>query len=156
MTPPALPIVTYGAFVVMFPEFTDGGVYPQTQFDAWLPVAIASLNPDRLFRVWSVAVMLFIAHNMVLSARAVKSAATGQVVGDPRGVVTGKSVGDVSISYDSAAVAIQGAGYWNSTSYGMRLYKMFQSYGTGPNYAPGWRTSGRGPFPVTRYVPHGR
>jgi hypothetical protein len=151
MSYPPLPTVTYADFIVMFPEFSNTATYPEAQFNAWLPVAIVSLNPNRLWKVWSLAVMLFIAHNIVLSARNQAAANSGAVVGDVKGVVTQKAVGDVSIGYDANSVAIAGAGMWNSTSYGARLYKMFQSYGVGPNYAAAARPNpGRGPFPVPR------
>lgn len=153
MAPRVPPIVTYADFIALFPEFGDTSVYPVAQFNAWEPIAVVSLNVGRLLLVWKLAVGLFVAHNMVLSARNAAAATAGQIVGQTNGVLTSKEVGDVSASYDASVVAIQGAGYWNATSYGARLYKMFQSYGTGPNYAPGPAAIGRVVGPVPRFRP---
>lgn len=144
--------VTYAAFIAAFPEFTSTATYPQAQVDFWFPHAYAQLNWKRFGSELGLGVMLFVAHNLVLSARAAKSATTGAVVGTQQGILTSKSVGDVSAGYDAASVTIQGAGIWNSTTYGARLYKMMQSYGTGPAYAPGPRRFTRFPYGYSRFV----
>lgn len=137
MTYIPVPAVTYADFVTAFPEFGNTTTYPIAQINFWIPHAYAQLNAVRFRDQLGLAVMLFVAHNVVLSARAAASAAAGQVVGGNQGILTSKAVGEVSAGYDAAAVSLKNAGIWNSTTYGARLYKMFQSYGTGPNYAPG-------------------
>ena len=61
-------------------------------------------------------------------------AAKGGIPGDSLGPVSSKSVGGVSISYDSGSISIAGAGAWNATSYGQRLYKLLQSAAMGGRY----------------------
>jgi len=136
--------IAYADFVAAFPEFSNAGTYPATQINFWIPQAYAQLNPRRFGVQIDLAAMLYVAHNVVLSARAQASANAGQVVGEARGLVASKSVGDVSVSYDTNSIATKDAGIWMSTVYGQRLYKMMQTFG-GPVYAvPRRRWTDRG------------
>lgn len=130
--------VSYLDFVVAFPEFSNVGTYPETQINFWIQQAYTQLNTVRYGRSLDLAAMLFVAHNVVLSARAARSANAGGIVGDATGPVASKSVGPVSVSYDAAATAIQGAGIWNATTYGQQLYRMMRASGT-MAYRPGPR-----------------
>ena len=142
--------VTYSQFVAMFPEFSNATTYPEAGFTGWLPYAYDALNARRFGNQLPLAVMLYVAHNLVLGARAAASAATGAVVGTQQGILTAKAVGDVSAGYDAASITVANAGIWNSTTYGARLYKMMQATGAGPAYAPGRRRR-----PWLTYVPPG-
>lgn len=126
--------VTAASFRVMFPEFTDTTKFPTAQIDAWLAEAPNQLNASRLGRSYDLAVMLFVAHNIVLSARGVASASGSGVPGQATGPVTSKTVDKVSVSYDTGATALGRAGAWNATSYGQRLYTLLRACGAGPLY----------------------
>lgn len=126
--------VTSASFRTMFPEFTDTAKFPDAQINAWLDQAPNQLSASRLGKSYDLAVMLFIAHNIVLSARAVASAAGSGVPGQATGPVSSKSVDKVSVSYDTGATAIGRAGAWNATSYGQRLYTLLRACGAGPLY----------------------
>jgi hypothetical protein len=134
--PPApAPLVTYASFVAAFPEFSAAATYPESQIDFWIARAYGQLNAFRFSDQLDLAVMLFVAHNVVLSAREAQAGATGQVVGGVQGPVASKSVGPLSVSY-STITAINGAGAWNYTLYGQRLYNMMRAYAAGPKYVP--------------------
>lgn len=120
--------------VTAFPEFQDTNRYPVSQIDYWLGIADAQVSKDRFGTSRDLAVMLFIAHNIVLSARNAATATTGGAVGTPLAVASSKSVGGASISYDTTLTAIPGAGIWNATSYGQRYYQMLRAFGSGPLY----------------------
>lgn len=120
--------------ITAFPEFGDTTRYPASQVDYWLGIADAQVSKDRFGTSRDLAVMLFVAHNIVLSARSVVTAATGGAVGAPLAVASSKSVGGASISYDTSLTAIPGAGVWNATSYGQRYYQMLRAFGSGPLY----------------------
>lgn len=126
--------VTSLSFRVMFPEFTDSVKFPDAQINAWLDQAPNQLNTNRLGKSYDLAVMLFIAHNIVLSARAVVSASGSGVPGQAQGPVSSKTVDKVSVSFDTGATAIGRAGAWNATSYGQRLYTLLRACGAGPIY----------------------
>ncbi len=128
-------VVDQLTFVSVFPEFGDATVYTPTAFLFWEAEAERTLNATRFGASLPLAVMLFIAHNLALSAQTAKSVASGGIPGSSLAAISSKSVGSVSVSYDTADSSIDGAGEWNSTGYGQRLYRMLKSFNTGPFYA---------------------
>lgn len=138
-------MIAYADFIMGFPEFSNGVLYPKTQIDFWIPQAYAQLNAYRLCGTLDLAAMLFVAHNVSLSAREAASASAGQVSAATSGPIASKSIGKVSVSYSSAGV-IDGAGSWNDTIYGQRLYTMIRAFGAGPAYVRGPRRA-FGPWP---------
>lgn len=125
-------------FVAIFPEFADTTLYPPAQVNFWIAQGMAQMNAFRFGTQLNLAVMLFVAHSIVLSAREIRSGAGGQVVGNVQGPLLSKSIGPISASY-SGDTAIEGAGAFNFTSYGQRLYNMMLAYAAGPKYVPGPR-----------------
>ncbi|MDB5448417.1 MAG: putative bacteriophage protein [Phenylobacterium sp.] len=130
--------IAYSDFIGRFPEFGNATTFPQANIDPWIADGYAQLSPTRFGGRLDLAVMLFAAHNVVLGAREAASAAAGGIPGEVKGPVASKSVDKVSVSYTDAA-SIDGAGAWNLTTYGLRLYKMFRAVGAGPYYVPGPR-----------------
>ena len=116
-------------FIAVFPEFT--GTATNTAIDYWLSQAGLQLNQRLFGDNFDLASMLFTAHNLALGMQEAKVAAKGGIPGDALGPISSKSVGGVSISYDAGGIAIPGAGAWNATSYGQRLYKMMQAAACG-------------------------
>ncbi len=134
--------VTYNDFVAAFPEFSDATVYPQSQFDFWAAQAYLQLNAARFGASLDLAVMLFVAHNLVLSAQAKKSATSGGgVVSTSSSLVASKAIDKVSVSYDTTTTMIAGAGLWNATVHGQRLYAMIRAFGAGLLYVPNKRVA---------------
>lgn len=134
--------VTYNDFVAAFPEFSNETVYPQSQFNFWQAQAYLQLNAARFGASLDLAVMLFVAHNLVLSAQAKKSAASGGgVVSTSSSLVASKAVDKVNVSYDTTTTTIAGAGLWNATVYGQRLYQMIRTFGAGLLYIPNKRVA---------------
>ncbi|MGI4851703.1 MAG: DUF4054 domain-containing protein [Janthinobacterium lividum] len=131
-------LVTYASFVLAFPEFGNTTLYPAAQIEFWLSLAYSQLNAFRFGTQLPLAVMLFIAHNIVLSARETQAGTSGQIVGSVQGPMSSKSVGPLSVSY-AGTTGIEGGGAWNYTSYGQRLYTMMRAFAAGPKYVPGPR-----------------
>jgi len=128
--------VTAQSFVAVYSEFANPVTYPTEAVQFWISQAAITLNLCVFGASADLATMLYVAHNLVLSARNAREAQRGGIVGQATGPVSAKSVGPVSVSYNTGLVAIEGAGIWNGTSYGQQLYKMMQTFGTGPVYAP--------------------
>ncbi|WP_199085950.1 DUF4054 domain-containing protein [Bosea sp. ASV33] len=126
--------VTYSSFVAVFTEFADITAFPQTTVEFWLSQAPFQLNANRLRNSYDLAVMLFTAHNLVLGKRDARSASAGGTPGQVSGPQASKSVDKVSVSYDTGAATYPGAGEWNATSYGLRLYRLLRAAGAGPIY----------------------
>lgn len=112
-------------FRQFFNAFGDTTKYPDAYIDAWLQYADKMLlmppwtEPPR-----SLAMALYAAHWIVLDQRDGNTSSGGGVPGSPAQVQTSKSVGGVSVGYDTSLSTFQGAGTWNSTSYGARFYQM--------------------------------
>ncbi len=126
-------VVAQPDFVAAFPEFADATAFPPGQFTFWETLGEAQLDAARFGTSYTLAVMLFVAHNLALSAQAARAgiASVGAV-----GTVASKSVGPVSKSYDTTLTATAGAGSWNATTYGQRLLAMMKAR-LGPVYIPG-------------------
>ncbi len=115
-------------FVTVFPEFAAAST---VAIDYWLSQALLQLNAGMFGANFDLASMLFVAHNIALGQQEAQAAAKGGIPGDALGPISSKSVGGVSVSYDASGIAIPGAGAWNATSYGQRLYKMMQAASCG-------------------------
>lgn len=127
--------VTYQTFVTVFPEFADATAYPQVTVGFWLSQAPFQLNTNRLRNSYDLAIMLFTAHYLVLGRRDARSASIpGGTPGGVSGPQSSKAVDKVSVSSDTGAVTYTGAGEWNASSYGIRLYRLLRAAGSGPIY----------------------
>jgi hypothetical protein len=140
-------------FIGAFPEFSNNAVYPISQINFWIKQAYIGLNAAQFDQSLDLAAMLFAAHNMVLSARDAAATAMSNpgappgIPGQATGPVNSKGVGQVHIGYDTAATQMPGAGAWNATSYGQRLYRMMVAVEAGGMYVPSW--SGASMWPLT-------
>lgn len=111
-----------------FPEFTSTTLYPDSSVNFWLRLGTKLLRPERWQDILDEGLELFAAHNLALE----RAAATGNAPGMNSGVVQQKQVDKLSISYDSSAGLIPGAGHWNLTTYGTRFLWLMNMVGMGP------------------------
>jgi hypothetical protein len=129
--------VTYDGFVAAFPAFNLETDYPKDQVNFWIGQAPNQINTARMGRNADLATMLYVAHNLVLFKRDAMAAEAGGIPGEAKGPVTGKTVDKVTVSYDTAAATTDGAGEYNLTSYGQRLWRMMRAAAAGGLYVPG-------------------
>lgn len=123
--------LTPATFRGQFPEFACTVTYPDAQISFWSGLAVTLVNPQRFTDILDYATALFVAHHLVVGALNQASAATGGAPGEVAGPKTSKAVDKVSVSYDTASTTLEGGGFWNSTSYGVRLLQMARMYGAG-------------------------
>lgn len=124
--------LTVADFCAKFPAFQDIDSYGVEEIAMYLAVADAMLTPRRWpepFRTLGMG--LFAAHQLILSKRDQNVSEAGGVPGAASGIVSSKSVGGVSISYDTSSGLEQGAGAWNLTPYGTRFYRLLRLVGMG-------------------------
>lgn len=105
-----------------FPEFGDIVAYPDASLNFWAGIGEARLPVERWGNLYNHGLELFVAHNITL-------AAAGTAAGG--GVTSSKSVGSVSVSYDTGAVAAAGASHYNQTVYGRRFWELARMRGAG-------------------------
>ena len=116
------------------PEFADTATYPDAQVNLYLNLAALVLPAARWCDYLNLGLELFTAHNIVLDRQGVVIAAAGGIPGVASGVVSAKSVGQMSISYDTAAGIEKDAGHWNLTVYGRRFFRLMGMIGMGGVY----------------------
>ncbi|AOY96859.1 hypothetical protein BKK79_35795 [Cupriavidus sp. USMAA2-4] len=114
-----------------FPEFSDTTKYPNTLIQMWLTVATSLVNPVRWMELTNLGLALVTAHHLVLAQRDGATADVGGTPGEVKGPTSSKSVDKVSVSYDTGAVALSDAGFWNMTSYGIRFLNFARMMGAG-------------------------
>lgn len=77
------------------------------------------------------AVMLYTAHEIVMAAQNVKASAVGGPPGLQGGIANTKTVGSVTVGFDSQANSEKDAGWYNMTNYGKQLYRLIRIFGAG-------------------------
>lgn len=118
-------------FRVDFPEFANNVTYPDAVITFWLGIAYLMLRPTRWATLIDLGAELFTAHNIVLEARAKKTAAGGGFPGVQTGAVSSKTIDRVGIAYDAQAGLEMDGGHWNLTEYGTRFLYMARMAGSG-------------------------
>lgn len=118
-------------FRAAFPEFTDTAVYPAAQITFWSAVAEKLVNQDVWQDMYINAVQLLTAHEITLATQNRKAAAIGGIPGGTSGQQSSKTVGSVSVAYDTTSSAEKDAGYYNSTIYGKQFYHLTRLFGAG-------------------------
>ncbi|WP_343724933.1 DUF4054 domain-containing protein [Herbaspirillum huttiense] len=114
-----------------FPEFEDAGIYPDAQVTFWLTVAENLVNRERWGGLADQGVELVTAHHLVLARRDELASSVGGAPGLMTGPQSSKSVDKVSASYDTNAATVDGAGFWNLTTYGVRYVSLARLFGAG-------------------------
>lgn len=136
-------MITVSSFRLDFPEFASVPDYPSSGINYYLSLAGLLINQNRFgpsaagvtnppTTIYDMAVEQFVAHHVVLEARAQRAAAAGAIPGEASGPVSGKSTGPISVSYDAGAAVDEKAGHWNDTEYGRRFWQLVRMFGAGP------------------------
>lgn len=118
-------------FRLAFPEFTDEQKYTDTMLTFWASIADTLMNETRWAELYTQGTYLFVAHNITLAAIDVASAEAGRAPGNFSGIQSNKSVGDVSVGYDTQSVALDEAGNFNLTKYGRDFFFLARIVGMG-------------------------
>jgi len=106
----------------LFPEFASAVTYPDATIQTWAGIGEAQISADRFGTLFEHASMLFVAHNLKLVAGGGNA---------PGGVVSSKTVGSVTVSYDTGESMLPGAGHWNQTVYGRQFIQLSRLIGAG-------------------------
>lgn len=125
------PTFDVGKFRTSFPEFNDKSAYPDTQIAFWVTLGSKLILPCVWTTCWTEGMSLYIAHEITLAAQNAKLGAAGGMPGTTGGVPSSKSVGSVSVGYDSQATSEKDAGYWNLTNYGKQFIRLVRIFGAG-------------------------
>lgn len=119
------------AFRAAFPEFADIARYPDAQLTFWSTLATAQVNVNRWCLQAPLGVMLYTAHEITLAAQNQKAGVIGGTPGGASGPANSKTVGSVTVAYDTQQTAEKDAGYWNLTTYGKQFIRLARIFGAG-------------------------
>jgi|SRR5580692_8631523 hypothetical protein len=129
---------TVEQFLADFPKFDTSEVTDPAALQIspnsiayWLQIATTMLNQNRLGNMYYTACELFVAHNVALEAWA-EQGGDQTVPGISKGAIAANSDGQISLTYNNAAVLEGTADHWQYTSYGQRMRKLIQLFGAGP------------------------
>jgi hypothetical protein len=116
-----------------FPEFGDDTKYTDAMITFWASIATSLLNTERWGDLLSQGLMLYTAHHVVIAYANFKAeAGSGDAgFGFHAGLVSSKSVGGVSVSYNNQEVVITDGGEFNSTTYGRQFLFLARIKGIG-------------------------
>ena len=120
--------MTAEEFIAAYPSFADA---PQGAVSYWLGIAPKFVDASRWGDLADLGAGLFAAHWLAVSSATAAAAAAGNVSGGNVGLVSSKSVGDVSFGYDLGSVVNADAGMWNQTSYGRQYWQLARMFGGG-------------------------
>ncbi len=123
--------LTLSQFRSDFPEFSDSAAYSDALLTTWTTLAPGFVDEARWNEFSTYGAELVAAHFIVLAKRRQAAALAGAIPGEPKGLQTGKSVGDVSASYDLSPVLAADAGMWNQTTYGLEYQRLLRMFGAG-------------------------
>jgi hypothetical protein len=118
-------------FRTNFPAFSNTTSYPDAVIQFYLTLAYLLLQPLRWGSLLDFGAQLWAAHNLVQEFIAQQASAKGAPPGMASGAVAGKTVGPLTMSFDTANSAVAGAGQWNDTTYGRRYKDLENLVGMG-------------------------
>jgi hypothetical protein len=120
-----------GTFRQVFTEFSDTSKYPDDAIEFWAAVAELQVLETVWKNLRTQGVMLYVAHELVLASQNVSASKVGGTPGLSGGIPNTKTVGSVTVGYDSQNTSEKDAGWWNLTTYGKQFIRLARIFGAG-------------------------
>lgn len=117
-------------FRATFVEFANTVSYPDSLISFWAGIAEGLISEDRAGDLYSQAVMLLTAHNLVC-AKGAQSSTSGDGGGGGGAPVVSETLGPVSASYGAYLTAKQDDGQFNKSWYGQQYLELRSMFGHG-------------------------
>ena len=111
-------------------EFSNSAQYSDDDINLWIGLASEAINAALVGNRRTIMMCYYIAHHLTL-ARRDQAAANAATPGQATGLISGKSAGGITISYNNSATTNEKAGHWNLTTYGTRFYSLARMAGAG-------------------------
>lgn len=135
------PVFLYSDFIAMYPQFdATYGQITEDIVQMYIDLANASIQQARWRTSWKLAMGWFVAHFCTLYLQSLASPDSGAsavvAAGEAKGLMTSKSVGDVSAGIDFNLVAqdMDGWAAWKLTVFGQQLATIGRLMGKGGMY----------------------
>lgn len=131
-----------------YAEFANTTTFPDSAINYWIGIGTMLLtdrwgvsipapaqSPSTSQCFYDYGMELFVAHNLVLEATAMRDASIpGSIPGVTKGPIAGTAAGDVSVNYAPQLTVDMNDGIWNSTVYGQRFIRLAKMVGGGGLY----------------------
>lgn len=124
--------VSVAQFRANFPEFSSSPNYPDAMVNLWLQFAYTLLPAQRWRNLLDLGAQLYVAHQITMQGLSVAEGGNGAPPGMTVGPISAKTVGELTISYDTAMGANADDGPFASTRYGTAFLKLARQFGSGP------------------------
>lgn len=124
-------MTTIASFRQDFPEFLSSQQYTDAQINFWMTLGLKMLNTDVWGELLDHGLELFTAHHMTMAQQNAASTANGAAPGQSTGIVSGKTVDKVSVTYDTSAGILENAAHYNLTTYGTQFIYLARLLGAG-------------------------
>ena len=128
------PPLTVDQFRAMFPAFADTTKFPDLMVQTWLDMGWTMTN-DCWGSKRPLGQGLWTGHELYkFGPGGLTSVPPGAqyIANGLTGATNSKSVGPVSVGYDTTLTKIERAGPYNASIYGQQYFQMAMQYGTGP------------------------
>ena len=112
-------------FETFLEGFSELDSYPEARIRFFLDRATDAVPCGRFGKETDFGRCLHAAHHLVVLGTGMTEDARAAT---PKGAVASKSVGSVSVSYDTGTGAETDAGFWNSTGYGRLYWQLMKKY----------------------------
>lgn len=118
-------------FRLDFPEFSDTAKYTDGSLTFWATVAEKMVSECVWKTMFTQGVKLYVAHEITLASQNAQAGLSGGMPGTSGGVPNNKTVGSVTVGYDSQSTSEKDAGWWNLTNYGKQYIRLARIFGAG-------------------------
>lgn len=118
-------------FRAAFPEFARKDDYPDVWISPLLLISTQLVSEERWADLYDYGRYLQVAHRLVHRKRQADTAEAGGTPGQASGMLSAKSLDKGSMTFDTASTAEEGAGWWNTTTYGQEYWRLAMMFGAG-------------------------
>ncbi len=118
-------------FRLDFPEFSDDTVYTDSMITYWSTLAEKLHKEPRFGDVYTNIIELYTAHCIALQAQDIAASNTGGIPLGDGGTISEKTVGTVTIQYDTTWSFENNGGWFNQTIYGRQYLQLAKMFGKG-------------------------
>lgn len=118
-------------FRVQFPEFASKDDYPDVWISPLLLISTQLVSEERWADLYDYGRYLQAAHRLAHRKRQADTAEAGGTPGQSSGMLSAKSLDKGSMTFDTASAAEEGAGWWNTTTYGQEYWRLAMMFGAG-------------------------
>lgn len=118
-------------FRLDYPDFKDADVYTDSMCTYWSTLAEKLHSPSVFGNVYTEVIEVYTAHCLTVQESNIQDSQSGNAPGQEAGAVSSKTVGSVSLAYETAATMELDGGWFNLSKYGRQYLQLAKMFGCG-------------------------